>query len=163
LVFPAFLVKQQISFLVHLLNLTIQKERKKHRMNLLKNKDLLRELVMQGDLMNTIHGGICETRVKVFKAKDYMVIKVIAPSVPAASFNIVLDYNKLTLFSQFHPETEGVPQSRLKMPMFIKTFDVPATVDTDKMEALYETGQLKIILPYKRQDSLQRMVPIKTV
>lgn len=131
-------------------------------MNFLKNKDLLRDLLKFGDLTNTLHGGVVQTEFTVTALEENIVIRISAPSVPAKAFSIALNFNKLTLFSTLHTgHKEG--KDRISIPMFITTYNVPATVDTDRMEAFYGKGELKIILPYKSHESLHRMVPIKSI
>lgn len=134
-------------------------------MNLLENRELLRGLLKQTDYMNTVNGGIAMTSVKVGKTDSKYEIKVNAPSVGAECFNILLDYNKLTVYS-FLPQAdseEGM-SDLFKIPTFIKTFDIPPFVDPDGIEALAEDGKIKIILPFKSSpDNAQRMIYIKNI
>jgi HSP20 family protein len=131
-------------------------------MDLLKNKDLLRSLLRQSDLLNTINGGVSQTSVSMNKSAHGIVIRMSAPSVPVEAFNILLDYGQLTVFSEIH-EQEEEGENKMRVPMFMKTFTIPCTVDTDKMEAFYESGELRILLPYKNQESLRRQLPISSI
>jgi HSP20 family protein len=132
-------------------------------MNLLNNKDLLRGLLLHADLANTINGGISQTNVQVTNNDNIMLIRVSAPAVHAEAFNIILNYNKLTLFSELPQDETNTSGTPVRVPMFIKTFNLPATVDTDKMEAFFEAGELKIILPHKPKKNMQRRVNIKNL
>lgn len=138
-------------------------------MNLLKNKKLLRDLLKQGDLLNTINGGVSMTTVRLENHKDRLVIHLTTPGVPADAFHIILNGNKLTVFSlllnKYSPnDQEGDQINSINIPMFIRTFDVPVNVDLNAIEAIYEEGHLRIILPYNASaESLNRFIKIKQV
>ena len=134
--------------------------------NLLENKVLLRDMLKQIDLLNTINGGTASTSVDVTGTLDSIIIKVSAPTVPVEAFNILLDYTKLTV-SIFAKEEMNVEISdKWEMPalapLFMKTFDLPAFVDLDKIEAVHENNALSVILPFRdTTESLQRLIDIK--
>ena len=137
--------------------------------NLLENRALLREMLKQIDLFNTINGGFAMTSVDVTGTMESIIIKVSAPTVPVEAFNVLLDYTKLTvsIFAKEEKEWEDFEESgNLEMPalapLFIKTFDLPAFVDLDKIEAVHENDELQVILPFKdTTESLQRLIDIK--
>jgi HSP20 family protein len=133
--------------------------------NLLKNKELLRDMLKQIDLLNTINGGSAQTSVDVVGNLDSIIIKVSAPTVPSEAFNVLLDYTKLTVSIFAKEEIDYIPD-KLHLPavapVFMKTFDLPAFVDLDKIEAFHENNELKVILPFRdTTESLQRLIDIK--
>nr|WKN39794.1 Hsp20 family protein [Tunicatimonas sp. TK19036] len=115
-------------------------------------KNILKDFVHQIDTMNTIGGGTTATLVNVQKKSDKLVIEVNAPSVHSESFNIYLRGNQLIVYTVLNDTsmvTDDMEQSARHMtPMFNRVFDIPATVDREQIDAIYENGRLRVILPY---------------
>lgn len=137
-------------------------------MNILRNKELLRDLLIQSDVLNTINGGTSMTSMDVVTTKDCFIVKLKAPSVPVEAFNIVLNYNKLTIFTEVRSQMEDEEslseesEDLVKIPMFLKTFDIPFLVDPEKIEAVYEDNEVKIFMPFKEDsENLLRKINIK--
>jgi HSP20 family protein len=134
--------------------------------NLLEDRELLKDLLKQIDMFNTINGGSVETSTDVIGEVDSILIKVSAPTVPAEAFSILLNYTKLTV-SIFPKDKESSMDSSKKpvlIPMFMRTFDIPAFVDLDKIEAVHENGELRVTLPFKTStENLLRMIEIKEI
>jgi HSP20 family protein len=112
------------------------------------NKNLLKQLAHQFDLMNTINGGVSMTLVNVEDFESKTEIKISAPSVRVESFNLYLNNNKLMIFSVL-PQDVQENYLPVAIPMFSRTFTLPAYVDEEKIEAIYEEDVLRIVLPYK--------------
>lgn len=133
--------------------------------NLLENRVLLRDMLKQIDLFNTINGGTASTNVDVTGNADSIVIRVSAPTFPVDSFNVLLDYTKLTVSIFAKEELNEVDQDwdmPALAPVFMKTFDLPAFVDLDRIEAIHENSELKVILPFRdTTESLQRLIDIR--
>jgi HSP20 family molecular chaperone IbpA len=52
----------------------------------------------------------------------------------------------------------------MHVPMFYKSFDIPYFVDGNKIDAVYEEGVLKVVLPYRqKRTTLQRKIDIKNL
>ena len=133
-------------------------------MNLLKNKELLKSLLKQIDIFNTINGGASMPAFEVVNNPGNMVIKVSAPGVPSESYHIWLDHLNLSVLAFMMKNVEEVAEggdNAVNIPMFVRTFQIPPNVDTDNIEAFTEEGVLRIILPYKGQDKLQRQINVK--
>jgi HSP20 family protein len=129
--------------------------------NILQNKELLRDLLRHVDLFNSINGGTVMTSIDVVGYEDRILVKVSAPTVNVDAFNILLNYTRLTISIWIKEEHAGKRRPVL-VPMFAKGFDIPALVDLDKIEALFEDGELNVILPFKEiEESLQRTIEIK--
>jgi HSP20 family protein len=130
--------------------------------NLLQDKALLNELARQIEMMNTVNGGTTVTTVDVIGQMDCIVIKVMAPTIPVESFNVLLSYTKLTVSIFAKDESSNAYDRPVVVPMFMRTFDIPAFVDLDRIEAVHENNELQVILPLKTTtDSLQRMIDIR--
>lgn len=130
-------------------------------MNLLKNKPLLRNLLNQGDSLNTMNGGVSMTEAKAYKTDYAYEIVLSAPTVSPESFNIFLNYNQLIVYALLKT---GNQDQQAMIPMFSKSFDLPVDADLEKIEALHEEGMIKIIVPFKdNTDHLKRKIDIKTL
>ncbi|AKD02742.1 Hsp20/alpha crystallin family protein [Pontibacter korlensis] len=126
-------------------------------MKLIKDKEFLRNIAHQIDLLNTLGGGVSETYVDIKKYKKGAVINVWAAGVSPESFKVVLHNNQLTLFSVLHNEEN--PQ--MAAPMFNRTFILPPQVDLGRIEAVHEDGQLQVRLPYYEGINQPREIQIK--
>lgn len=126
-------------------------------MKLIKDKEFLRNIAHQINLLNTIGGGVSETYVDIKKYKRGAVINVWAAGVSPESFKVVLHQNQLTVFSVLHnPENP-----EMAAPLFNRTFILPPQVDLGRIEAVHEDGQLQVRLPYFEDINKPREIKIK--
>lgn len=121
-------------------------------------KNILKDFVYQIDAINTITGGSAATMVNIKKGSDKLVIQVNAPSVSSDSFNIYVHGNQLVVYTTLN-DVDGVADeeeqsSRHMTPLFNRTFNIPATVDKDQIDAIFEDGRLKILLPYGASEDM---------
>jgi HSP20 family protein len=120
----------------------------------------------QIDLLNTLYGGSTQTRMNVERENDLLVITLSAPGVKANSFNVLVEGNKLVLYtllvSTSVQQEEGNSQ-RLAVPMFLRVLDIPSFVDVDNIEAVHEHGQVRVMLPLKDEEQLHRRIDIKNL
>lgn len=127
------------------------------------------ENVFQGtggqiDLLNTLYGGSTQTTMNVEREDERLVITLSAPGVKANSFNVLVEGNKLVLYtllvSTSVQQEEGSSQ-RLAVPMFLRVLDIPSFVDADHIEAVHEHGKVVVMLPFKDEEHLHRRIDIK--
>jgi HSP20 family protein len=127
------------------------------------------ENVFQGtggqiDLLNTLYGGSTQTIMNVEREDERLVITLSAPGVKANSFNVLIEGNKLVLYtllvSTSIQQEEGSSQ-RLAVPMFLRVLDIPSFVDADHIEAVHEHGKVVVMLPFKDEEHLHRRIDIK--
>jgi HSP20 family protein len=124
----------------------------------------------QIDLLNTLYGGSSMTTMDVQREEDRLVITLSAPGVNTSAFNVLVEGNKLVLYTllvsssnqlgndSLDPDT--IPQ-RLAVPMFLRVLDIPTFVNADQIEAIYEEGQVMVLLPFKNEEQLHRRIDIK--
>ena len=126
-------------------------------------KNVLKDFVHQIDAINTITGGTVATLVDVKKSADQLVIQVNAPSVNSESFNIYVHGNTLVVYTVLNDVSavagEDEQSSRHMAPLFNRTFSIPPAVDKDQIDAVFERGQLKILLPFGASNN----VPAKRI
>lgn len=116
-------------------------------MNFLNHKTILKDLLRQGDVMNTVNGGFRQTDFKIKNFENSMIIEVSNPSVSPEDFSFTINKNELLINVVHFEQFENEDQARI-YPVFFKTVDIPFYVDITKVEAIYESGIFKIILPY---------------
>ena len=128
-------------------------------MNLLKNKPLLRNLLKQGDYWNAMNGGVSMTSYKTYNTNEAIVIEISAPTVSPDRFNIILNVSQLIVYTLFKGEGNG---DNSTVPMFSKSFELPIYADATNIDAVFEDGKLKIIIPYKNDpEQYKRRINIK--
>ena len=130
-------------------------------MNLLDNKPLLRGLLQQGDLLNTINGGISMTNlVKEQREKEFALI-ISAPALPASAYNVVLNDRQLIIFSVLPESGNGVEDQLVNIPMFYRSFELPPYIDIENIEAIHDDKELMVVLPFKESARFNRKIDIK--
>ena len=128
-------------------------------MKIIKDKEFLRTIAYQIDLLNTVGGGVSETYVEIKKKKRSAVINVWAAGINPESFKVVLHQNQLTIFSVLQsPEN---PQ--MAVPMFNRIFTLPPQIDLARIEAIYRDGELRVKLPYHDAALHPRQIDIKQI
>jgi HSP20 family molecular chaperone IbpA len=126
-------------------------------------KNELKDYVNQINWLNTITGGVSMTAIEVEHDNQKLVISLSAPSVEPESFHIFVTSDKLTIHS-FLPETiERFLQSEEEtpIPIFQRVFDIPAFVDSEHIQAIYEDGQIHVHLPFRSEDEAPRRIDIE--
>ena len=103
-------------------------------MKLIKDKEFLKNIAQQIDLLNTLGGGVSETYVDVKKYKKGAVINVWAASVDPEAFKVVLNNNQLSVFSVLQSKENPA----MAAPLFNRTFMLPPQVDLGRVEAVYK-------------------------
>jgi HSP20 family protein len=130
-------------------------------MNLLNNKELLRGLLRQGDLINTINGGVSMTRVVKKQYDDEFLVSLSAPGLSAEAFNVILNDNQLIVFSVLPDSGIEQEDQLFNIPLFYRSFDLPKYIDIDKIEAYHDDRELRVVLPFKENAANMRKIDIK--
>ena len=114
----------------------------------------------QIDLLNTLYGGASQTTMQVDREDDRLIINLSAPGVSANSFNVLIEGNKLVIYTLLVQNSDAANQ-RLAVPMFLRVLDIPAFVDAEHIEAVHEHANVRVLLPFKDEEQLHRRVDIK--
>lgn len=116
-------------------------------MNLLDNRTFLRDLLKQGNLMNTVNGGVRRTEFGIKKIGNDILIEVSNPSVSPEAFNFTVSKNEL-LINVMRFEKVFSNGQPVMFPLFFKVFQIPYYVDITRIEASFENEIFKVLLPY---------------
>ena len=119
-------------------------------MNLLKDKKLLRTLIKQGDLMNTVYGGVRQTDFRIEQVGDDLMIRVSNPSIKPEAFHFTIQNNRLYINGLHKSGQNGEDGESLVFPVFSQMVTIPFFVDITKIEGIYEHGEFRIYLPYNK-------------
>jgi HSP20 family protein len=130
----------------------------------IKPKNILADFSPHIDWLNTIGGGVSMTTVTIQENTDTTVINLSAPSVSPEAFTVFVDGNKLIVYSELKQsqENESEAAQAFRVPLFNRIFDLPHFVNANEIEAVYESGELKVILPHQEAGpKIQRKIDIK--
>ena len=112
-------------------------------MNLLENKSLLRNLLLQGDQLHTLGGGIVQVTMDVDKQDDGFLVSIFAPSISPENFKILTEGNIMQLFAtQAHHNDESI-----RVPIFYRRVELPQFADINGVIAEHKGNELKVFIP----------------
>jgi HSP20 family protein len=122
---------------------------------------------------NDYLGGTEQTRksfipaVNVSEKEDQYVLEMSIPGFQKEDVAIEVDKDLLTISSEITAEkeesTEQFTRKEFGKQSFRRSFNLPKTVDLDKIEASYKNGVLSMVLP-KKEEALpqpKRMITLK--
>jgi HSP20 family protein len=101
--------------------------------------------------------------VDVYEDEQHLVLKLEIPGVNDEDLNVSLENNMLTVQGERKFEKEEKEENfhriERRYGSFTRTFRLPNTIDTEKVEANYEKGILKIML-VKRAEAKPKQIKI---
>lgn len=129
------------------------------------NKEVLKSLLRQREILNTINGGCVMTKVDSKEENGNLVVKIYTPTVQAEAYTIILNQNILVVFSVLTLGTsESITEELVNVPMFTRRFPLPKNVDEENIEAIHEDGELRVIIPLQQwRPSPARRIKIKQI
>lgn len=99
--------------------------------------------------------GFSTPSVNVKEAEDKFTIEVAAPGLNKENFKLHLENEVLTIAAEVKKEQENKEENFTRREFsygsFKRSFTLPKSVDTEKIEANYENGILNINLPKKEE------------
>jgi HSP20 family protein len=103
--------------------------------------------------------------VNITEDKDFYKISLAAPGLEKKDFNIDVEGNMLTISSEKEEKkeekNERLTRKEYNFSSFSRSFTLPEAVMTEKIEAVYEGGELKVMLPKK--DEAKKAIPAKHI
>lgn len=94
--------------------------------------------------------------VNIKESADDFEVEVAAPGFGKGDFNIELDHDLLTISSNKKEENEvskdgNYTRREFSYQSFSRSFTLPNTANSDKIEAKYENGVLRVVIPKKEE------------
>ena len=148
-------------------------------MTVLTRWEPFREFSTLQDRMNRLFGGISHQpgstdegltagpwtpQVDVYETNDSIVLKADLPGMSQNDVEISVEGNMLTVKGERKFEKEVSEKEYYRMERsygtFTRSFTLPPTVDSDKIDAAFAQGVLKITLP-KREESKPKQIKVK--
>lgn len=122
----------------------------------------------QIDLLNTLGGGISMTTVNITDTPQGFVIRIKTPSLTSEAYNIEINQNQLIIYIVLNNallnSDKEVNSKQVVIPSFVKTIPLSDLVDKQRIEAISEEGELRIIVPRKPQvEEKPRKIDIKQI
>jgi HSP20 family protein len=111
-------------------------------------------------LLDLFDGGFPSNRinapaVNITERKDDFLVSMAAPGLKKEDFNIDVESNMLTISSEKEEEKEEAEErftrQEYSYSSFERSFTLPDEVDKDRIDAHYQDGVLKIVLPKKEE------------
>ena len=116
-------------------------------MDFLKNKTILRDLLKHGDALNTINGGVSATHFVIDREGEDLLVKVSNSSVSPEAFNFTLNRDQLIISISYRGSAKDQNEG-LMPPLFYRAVKLPYYVDINKIEAVFEEDEFRVLLPY---------------
>ncbi len=104
---------------------------------------------------------VASVRVNVAESKDDYKIELVAPGFDKKDIKLEIDQGVLKVSA--NPEVEEKPEylrNEFKRSSFERAFELPDHVNAKKIEAKYESGILRVVLPKNEQKKLSKLVDI---
>ena len=93
--------------------------------------------------------------VNIMEDKEAFTIKLAAPGLKKSDFNIDVDGNMLTISCEKEEKKEENDKRHTRFEYnfssFSRSFTLPEMVVADKIDAVYDNGELKVMLPKKEE------------
>ncbi len=109
--------------------------------------------------------GIWGPAVDISETKDSLIVKAELPGMEPKDIDISLSGDTLVIKGEKKQEKEEKGENfhrvERRYGSFARTIRLPVEVDSDKIEATYKQGVLKIVLP-KKEEAKPKQIEIKT-
>ena len=108
--------------------------------------------------------GVWAPSVDVSEDKENFIVQAELPGVDQKDVNVTVSGNMLTIRGEKKKEEEKKDEHHYSMERFYgsfqRSFQLPANVQTDKIEASFDKGVLKVTLP-KTEEAKKKEIEIK--
>lgn len=111
------------------------------------------------EFMSNFNTGITLPAVNVLDNNEEYIVEMAVPGLKKSDFDISLDNQMLSISAELSTENEDRNENYTRREFgyssFKRTFSLPESVETDKINAKYEDGILKVLLP-KRDEAKKK-------
>ncbi len=122
--------------------------RKNKEAEVMVDKNLLKAIAMNADVLNTIGGGMATTKMEIMQLEDGYLLKMNIPTVSGEAYNIEINRDQLTIFTTL-PEQRGDEATEEVVSPFFQSFPISSAVDIEGIEAVFENGELQVFAPFR--------------
>ncbi len=100
----------------------------------------------------------------MYETDENVIVTAVVPGLKPEDVDITISGNTLNIKGEFQAEEEGrrgsVHFQERRYGKFQRSVTLPSTVDTDRVEATFENGILKLTLP-KVEEARPKHIPVK--
>lgn len=111
------------------------------------------------EFVSNFNTGITLPAVNVLDNDEEYIVEMAVPGLKKSDFDVSIDNQLLTISAEKNTENEDTNENFTRREFgyssFKRTFSLPETVETDKVNAKYEEGILKVTLP-KREEAKKK-------
>jgi HSP20 family molecular chaperone IbpA len=107
-----------------------------------------KELLLTADVMNTLNGGISSPDMRMTREQDKYILHARVPGVKPERMQIEIKNNRLFLFSHIPLRKDDLYDGIHSIPFHIGFVIIPFDVRITEIKAVYEEGELKVIMPF---------------
>jgi HSP20 family molecular chaperone IbpA len=107
-----------------------------------------KELLLTADVMNTLNGGISSPDIRMSREKDKYILYAKVPGVEPNRMQIEIKNNRLFLFHHIGLRNDDLYDGIHTIPFHIGFVIIPFDVKIKEIKAVYEEGELKVIMPF---------------
>lgn len=111
----------------------------------MENLELTKELLRSIDAMNTLHGGVSETQVRLSQKGVQREIRLRVPGVDVAKYRAEIHNNQLTVFYLVPMQSLGKERW---VPVVVYQKNIPYFINTKGIRAQVENDELVVTLPF---------------
>lgn len=112
---------------------------------------------------STLLGGQWSPAIDVYDSKDNILVKADLPGLTKDEIEVSIENDNLVIKGEKKKDTEVKEENYYKTERFYgsfyRTVELPAQVETDKVDAKYEDGVLSLTLP-KKEDAKPKQITI---
>ena len=129
-------------------------------------KDLLKQLAKQAIVTTGINGGVAQSNFEISKTSEGLLLRLMTPSLADDSYHIRVEKGNLMLFTMYkgvmvNRNLEADEDSNAIQPTFVHNYPLSSKIDQDRIEAIFDNGELRIYLPFHGDDMNPRDIHIQ--
>jgi HSP20 family protein len=105
-----------------------------------------------------IDTGVSTPAVNIIETSDDFRLEMVAPGMKKENFNVAVQERVLTISYDHEDNREGARDGvryrtrEYNYHSFVRSFSLPETIETERIEAKYEDGILNIVVPKKEHE-----------
>jgi len=111
------------------------------------------------------HRGPFSPVMDLYETSKNVVAEINLPGIDPKNVNVSIDKQLLTITGSVEEKKEekerGYWRKEIHKGSFSRTLQLPVPVDEDKIDATYENGVLRVVMPKIKKESVKKAVKIK--
>lgn len=119
-------------------------------------KGLMKQLAQQAIATTAISGGVAQSDFEISRTAEGLLLRLNTPSLDENAYHVRVAKGSLMLFTMFkgslaekldaEDDEEGI------QPSFVHQYPLPSKVDQERIEAIFDNGELRVYLPFSSDD-----------